>query len=458
MNNNLKEVVDNLVEVGATKVVKVGGCVRDELLGLKPKDVDVEVFGLSAEEIANVLSRHGRVDSVGVSFGVLKMRNANGEFDFTLPRRESKQGKGHRGFQVEVDKSMSFDEAALRRDFTVNAMGVDLVTGQLLDPHNGHRDLVNRVLRATSKYFSDDPLRPVRGMQFAARFNMTVDSSTAELCRSLRGEYKDLALERVWEEWKKWATKSVRPSAGLNFLVACGWHMLFPEVGNLFGCLQNPVWHPEGDAFVHTGFVCDEAVVVCDRENLQGDDRLVAVFAALAHDFGKPHSSQGEWPNITSRGHPEAGVPHAEAFLYRIGAPQWLVEKVKPLVHEHMAYLNCPSAKAARNLAVRLEPANMRELVNLIEADHNGRPPLPKGLPDKAVRMLELSKQENLMGGKQKALIQGKHLLEMGEKPGPLFGVVVKEAYKAQCNGQFKDLDGGLDWLMNNLERLKSNF
>jgi len=240
----MNHILQAIVAAGGDPI-KVGGCIRDELLGLESKDVDVEVFGLSAEALCIVLRRFGKVSIVGESFGVIKLTTEDEDFDFSLPRRDNKTGRGHRGFQVEVDHTMTPAEAALRRDFTINAIGKRL-DGQLVDPYGGKQDLLNGVLRAISEHFSEDPLRVLRGFQFASRFKLIADARTLDMCQKLICEADTLAIERIWGEWEKWALKGVLPSLGLRFLVESGWIRLYPELLNLIDVPQDPEWHPEG--------------------------------------------------------------------------------------------------------------------------------------------------------------------------------------------------------------------
>lgn len=186
--------------------------------GVPVADFDLEVYGLSYPELATVLSRHGRADSVGKSFGVVKLTHSSGAvWDFSVPRRDSKRGPGHKGFDIEFDPELSPLEAAARRDFTINSMLWDPRSGALIDPHGGRSDLEARILRHTSAAFPEDPLRVLRGMQFAGRFRLHAAPETLELCRSIRSCFAELAVERVREEWLKWATRSVQPSLGLAF-------------------------------------------------------------------------------------------------------------------------------------------------------------------------------------------------------------------------------------------------
>src|ERR1700733_13141767 len=218
-----------------------GGAVRDGLLGLQPKDFDIEVYGVSFDVLAGLLTLHGRIDLVGQSFGVVKLTVAGGHvYDFSLPRRDSKIGRAHRDFLATFDPDITPEEAASRRDFTINAMAFDPVANQLLDFFGGREDLKNRVLRATSNAFREDPLRVLRGMQFACRFNLTIDPATAVQCRAIADEYSTIAQERVAEEFMKWAIKSEHPGRIAEYLVATGWIVPFPEIANIIEVPQDP--------------------------------------------------------------------------------------------------------------------------------------------------------------------------------------------------------------------------
>jgi len=278
---------------GGFRALVVGGSVRDALLGHEAKDTDIEVYGVSYNRLAEILSRHGRVDLVGTSFGVIKFTPPGGHtYDFSLPRRDSKTGRGHRDFLSTFDQSITPREAASRRDFTINAMAYDPITAELLDFFGGRQDLERHTLRATSEAFAEDPLRVLRGMQFACRFDLAVDPATAEMSRSIAGEYSTLPRERVAEEFMKWAVKSRHPGRIAEYLGATGWMVHFPEIAQLFGVPQDPEWHPEGDVGVHTMYVLDEAARIAARDGLEDDDRAVLLFAALAHDFAKPATTE----------------------------------------------------------------------------------------------------------------------------------------------------------------------
>lgn len=435
------------IEAASGRPHLVGGAVRDLLRGEPVKDVDIEVYGLPIEPLVELLQRFGRVDAVGRSFGILKLRLHGGEqLDVSLPRRESKIGAGHRGFLAEPDPGMTPREAAARRDFTWNALALT-PEGELLDFFGGVEDLEAGVIRHTSPAFAEDPLRVLRAMQFAGRFGMRLAPETAELCRALLPEARSLALERVWAEWQKWATKSARPSAGLQVLVASDWVGLYPALEALIGCPQDATWHPEGDAWTHTLHVCDAAAQIASRAGLNDEQRLVLLLAALCHDLGKPANTLIA-PNgrIRSPGHAHAGVAPAEAFLSQIGCPRHIAAQVTPLVAEHMAHHGLEvSPRTVRRLALRLAPATLEQWARLVEADHSGRPPLPPSAP--GMRVLALAEQVGAAQGRPAPIVQGRHLLEAGMPPGPELGAVLKRAYEAQIEGDFGTLEEALRWL-----------
>jgi len=454
----LVNVLQAVRRVGGPRVV--GGSVRDWLLGLEPKDIDVEVLGVDFETLHRVLAPFGATDVVGQSFGVIKLRLDGAEYDFSLPRRESKTGSGHRGFAVEPEPNLSDSEAAARRDFTVNAIAYDPFTGALIDPHGGERDLRARVLRHTSAAFTEDPLRVLRAFQLAARFDFTLAPETVALCRSIKGSYTELPVERIWGEWAKWAGKSQKPSRGLAVLQETGWLDHFPEIAELAKTPQDPEWHPEGDVFIHTAHCCDALVRLDDWQAAMPALRRELLFAVLAHDFGKPSTTvQAErrgklrW---VSPGHESAGGPLAETFLRRIGSPLDLIEHVRPLVVNHLVHHHGNiefSDTSVRRLARRLAPASIYELCAVMRADHDGRPPLHS--PETLQRIDALWKKavslefENIA---PRPILKGRHLLALGMKPGPDFKPLLDAAFEAQLDGAFADESGGVTWLKSRLQ------
>lgn len=454
----IEPIIQAIADAGGI-AYRVGGCVRDQILGVPNKDMDIEVYHLEASVLSKLLSRFGRVNEVGVSFGVIKLSMPHSEeIDFTLPRRESKVGRGHRGFQVEVDHSMTVREAGLRRDFTINAIYQNAHNAQLLDPHGGIIDLYAKKLRATSEHFAEDPLRVLRGMQFAARFDANLTPETAAMCRTLLQEYPTLAKERVWTEWSKWATKGTVPSKGLIALRDCDWLLNYPEIANLQGVHQDPQWHPEGDVWTHTLHVCDAAAKIAERERLNEFERSVLLFSALCHDMGKSTTSvfsDGRW---RSPGHALAGVLLASSFLQRIDCPIAISEMVLPLVAEHMVHFEASvSFRTARRLSVRLGKASLVQLGRLVESDLSGRPPLPCQQSVAMQQLLELAQSLKIEHARPSQLIQGRNLIELGYSPAPWFRKILDICYEAQLDGVFDCETTGIDYLKRALEELMSS-
>jgi tRNA nucleotidyltransferase (CCA-adding enzyme) len=431
----------------------VGGCVRDALLGLVNKDFDVEVFGLDYEKLVAALARWGRTDLVGRSFGVVKLTTGSGAtFDFTLPRRDSKIAPGHKGFEITFDPAITPRDAAARRDFTINALMFDPRRADVLDFFGGVADLRNRLLQHTGPAFVEDPLRVLRGMQFAARFNLTAAPETVELCRRIKGAFGELAVERVRDEWFKWAAQSVRPSAGLSFLAATEWIEHFPELQAALGVPQEPDWHPEGDVFVHTGHCCDALVRLPEWQQSDEDTRIVLSFAVLTHDLGKAQTTQRAEQDgclrIVSPGHEETSVSLAEAFLNRLKTPRALVERVLPLVKNHMAHLQTVTDRGVRRLARRLEPETIANLCAVMTADSMGRPPRPPAVPAVVPALLAKAAELRVQDSAPRPILMGRHLLSLGLKPGKDFGPILDAAYDAQLEGRISNLNEAFRWLL----------
>lgn len=434
--------------------VLVGGCVRDALIGSpSPKDLDVEVYGLSAstDRLAAALSAVWRVDEVGKSFGVIKVRAGDTDLDISLPRRERKTGPGHRGFAAEPNPDLSFAEASARRDFTVNAIMHDPATGEVIDCHGGRADLAAGVLRHTSAAFSEDPLRVLRAVQFAARFGFRLAAETAALCRSLAPAFAELPAERIWTEWEKIGTRGTRITAALSVLEASGWERHFPDLAALHDVPQDWRWHPEGDVWAHSGLAADQGARLADEAGLSGADRFVIVMGALVHDFGKPAHTQVGAQRITSYGHAAGGTVPAASFLGMAGCPAALIRRIVPLVREHMSFAGRPAPSAVRRLVRRLDSVPLTDLVLVAQADRGGR-----GDPDAGMATLdgyaitdwlEVASRLRVTERPAKGLLTGDHLIAAGWKPGPAFRPVLAAAVAAQDEGQFDDEAGALAWL-----------
>ena len=453
MNNPLlrtpkvKRIIQLLTDGGASDCLFVGGCVRDHFLHIETKDIDIEVYGLSYKQILKILKPYFHVGWVGQSFGTVKVDN---EIDLSLPRTESKIGTGHKGFDVISDPFLDPAVALARRDFTINAIGIR-IDGTVIDPFHGLDDLKKGILRAPTEAFCEDPLRVLRGMQFAARFGFDLEERTCELCRRVLPEYHTLSAERIWSEWEKWTTKGRFPGKGLQLLRDTGWIACFPEIAALIGTPQNPLYHPEGDAFEHTKLVCDAAVKVADELELSLQERTILLFAALCHDFGKPVTTvlnkKGTW---SSPRHAAEGVPATKNFLKRLQVPNLMMEHVPVLVGEHMAHCaitedEVPSFQAVRRLAVRLAPSNIKMWSALSKADAFGN-----DVSEPRFRIStweEVATKLEVRESKPKPILQGRDLLPLGFEPGREMGKLLHLAYEAQLDGTISNLDEAIQWV-----------
>ena len=460
VNASLKALSQGISDAGG-RAILVGGAVRDHLLGIENKDIDVEVFGLSLDDTEKVLRALGRVHEVGRSFGVFKVSLSDEEeaYDVALPRRENKSGQGHRGFEVEHDLSLTFEDAVLRRDFTINALGIDIESGALLDPTGGVRDLEAGLLRHVSDAFAEDPLRVLRGCQFAARFDLRMHESTLKMCRSLKDELQTLARERLFSEMQKLLVKARFPSVGLNLLHDTHALSLFPELQALRGCVQEAEWHPEGDVWVHTLMVTDQAAHISRRDNLDAEETLRVVLGALCHDLGKPSTTIFEDGRWRSKNHEAKGEAPTRAFLERLAAPHALIDDVVALVVDHLKPFQLYAERdhikdgAIRRLALRV---SIERLVRVSEADFLGRttPEALNGIDPAKAWLLERAEVLRVQSEKPKPLILGRHLIERGHKPGKSFKGILEAVFAAQLDGVFSSLDEGLVWLDANLQNL----
>lgn len=447
------QIASLLGEAGG-RALLVGGCVRDALLNCPAKDIDMEVYGLPVHAVEAALQPHFRLDTVGRAFGVLILKGEG--IDLALPRRESKIGPKHTDFRVEGDPGMSSEEAALRRDFTINAISCDPLSGEVLDPFAGIDDLRSGRLRHVSTAFGEDPLRVLRGMQFTARFELTPDPETITICRSLSPS--DLPAERLWEEWKKLLLKGRAISAGLDFLQACDWLRYFPELEALVGCEQEPKWHPEGDVWTHTRHCLD--AFAAKRIDDDWED-LVVGLAVLCHDFGKPATSYtDENGRIRSPRHDVEGVPVARRFLERLTHQKKIFAEVLPLVEQHMRplalYRDGAGDAAIRRLAARVKRVD--RLVRVAYADKYGRPPIkPDGFPE-GEWLLRKTKALAIADNAPKPILLGRHLIELDIKPGPHFSKILDHAYEAQLDGTFNNEANGRAFLKQLLKRRHSKF
>ena len=434
------------------RALLVGGCVRDELMGNEPKDWDLEVYELPPELLRDILDSFGSVNAVGEAFTVYKLGH---DLDVSIPRRERKSGRGHRAFVIEGDPAMTVEEATRRRDFTINAILQDPLTGELIDPFGGQQDIAAGLLRAVlAETFVEDSLRVLRAAQFAARFEFEITPETVALCREM--DLSDLPAERVWGELEKLLLRARRPSVGLDWLKKLGAiEKVFPEIQTLIGVPQDPEWHPEGDVFVHTLLTVDRARELID--DLPYARQVTVMLAALAHDFGKPPTTEfleGRW---RSRGHEEAGVEPATRFLERINVHTIdgydVRGQVVSLVREHLRPGEFYKKRdevgegAFRRLARRCEPAL---LYRVAKADSLGRNadwvPREKWYGAEAQDwFLQRAKELDVEKRPPDPLLLGRHLLELGVEPGPRMGEITRIVYEMQLDGSVRTLQDAID-------------
>ena len=447
--------ITNLAEIikqNGGRTMLVGGCVRDELMKIEPKDFDVEVYGIEPNKLKEILMSFGRVDAVGEAFTVYKIGQ---DLDVSLPRRERKTGRGHKGFAVEGDPEMSFEEAAKRRDFTINAILQDVLSGEIIDLYDGQTDIKNKILRVVSKdTFAEDSLRVLRAAQFAARFEFDIDQETVELCRRI--DLTDLPKERIWGEFEKMLLKAEKPSIGLEWFYKLGVvSQLFPELKSLVGVPQQKEWHPEGDVDVHTLMVVDEARKLIN--DLSYAKKVTVMLGAICHDFGKPATTKffdGKW---RSHAHDVAGIEPTESFLDTLNIHTLdgynVRQQVIQLVIHHLKPGMFYNVKddlgdgAFRRLARKVEPDL---LYRVAKADSLGRNPewLPKEKWFKAEAQDWFIEKVRDLAIEEKApqpILMGRHLIELGLKPSPQFGEITKVVYEMQLDGKVKNLDEALE-------------
>jgi len=430
------------------RALLVGGCVRDELMGRQPKDWDLEVYGIEPARLRELLDQFGSVNVVGEAFTVYKL---GAHLDISLPRHERKTGRGHRAFFIEGDPNMTVGAAAARRDFTVNAILQDPLTGEIVDPFDGRDDLKDKTLRAVSpKTFPEDSLRVLRAAQFAARFEFQIDPETVDLCRLI--DLSDLPSERIWGEMEKLLLRAQKPSIGLKWLYEL--HVidqLFPEMKALIDVPQDPEWHPEGDVFVHTLLTVDRARELID--DLPYSKQVTVMLAALCHDFGKPATTEFLEGRLRSREHEEAGVAPTESFLNRLNVHTVDGYDVRPqvvaLVRDHLKPGEFSKKRdevgdgAFRRLARRCE---LDLLYRVAKADSLGRNaewvPREKWYDAEAQEwFIKRARELDVESNAPAPILLGRHLLEMGLQPGPRIGEITRAVYEMQLDGRVQTLE-----------------
>ena len=436
--------IAELVSAEGGRALIVGGWVRDTLLGRPNKDIDIEVYGVPADRLRTLLEQGiGPVNTVGESFTVYKVADV----DVSLPRIESKIGRGHRAFAVTGDPALTQTEAARRRDFTINAILWDPLTGEYIDPFGGREDLGRGVLKAVDREtFPEDSLRVLRAVQFAARFEFQLDPGTRELCARI--PLDDLPAERIWGEIEKLLLQARRPSLGLTLALELGvLDKLFPEIKALVGCEQEPDWHPEGDVWVHTLMVVDQARSRID--DLARAQQITVMLGALLHDVGKPPTTAYVDGRIRSIDHEQAGVDPALRVLDRLNVHSIdgfdVRHHVTGIVAHHLKPLSffksvTPVGDGAfRRLAQKVD---LELLARVAKSDCLGRTGTfdCSGIDWFAGRARELGVEHKA----PEPILKGRHLLDLGVAPGPRMGAILREVYERQLDGRVTTLEEGV--------------
>ncbi len=429
-----------------------GGFVRDSLMGILSKDIDIEVHNIEPEKLKEILSGLGEVTSYGASFGIYGIKGY--DIDIAMPRREKavlpdENGKkalmsenikevsskrGHRDFEIYIDPYLGTEAAARRRDFTMNALMLDILSGELVDHFGGEKDIYDGVIRLIDPVsFAEDPLRVLRAAQFAARFMFEIDDDTASVMSSM--DLSGLARERVFDEMKKALLKSPNPSR--FFWELRRLHQLsfwFPELEALMGERQNPAFHPEGDVWNHTMLILDKAAAYRDKVS----DPFIFMLAALVHDFGKSVSSQEINGVIHSYDHEKTGVPISESFLCRFTSEKKIIATVKNLVLYHMK----PNVMANAGSSIKKtnhlydDSDDPEALIYLALADYQASGDLE---PDEKVEKFLLDRLRIYREMMKLPEVQGSDLIDAGIKPGPSFSEMLDYSHKLHLAGIKKD-------------------
>ena len=428
---NLAISVAEQVRAAGGRAFFVGGYVRDRLMNLPGKDIDIEVYGIPPTKLREALSQLGEVYDKGAAFGVLGLRHS--DLDIAMPRKESRTGEKHTDFDVSVDPFLSYEEASRRRDFTINAMMLDPLTDEIVDCWGGQEDLKKPVIRHVSdETFADDALRVFRGAQFSARLNAEIAPETMALCTKMNVTF--LSHERVYEELSKALLKADRPSIFFRRLREMG-HLdeYFPEIRNLIGVEQNPAYHPEGDVFEHTLLVLDKAAAL--RE--QAKEPLNFMLAALLHDLGKYDASEIIDGRITSHLHPDTGVPLAETQLRRLTNNARTINYVKNMVRLHMRpnMLAVSHSKKRKTRVLFDESLCPEDLILLSRADAEGSLGTPYNTDSWDFLHERLADYRDCL---TRPMVTGADLLQAGWQSGPRMKDLMQRARLLHFSGMEK--------------------
>lgn len=426
-----KRIAERIAQEGG-RTYYVGGFVRDGVMGVDCKDIDIEVYGIAPQCLRNILSEFGSVPEKGASFGVLGLAHSN--IDIAMPRTESKTGDRHTDFDVKVDPFLDPKNAARRRDFSINALMQDVLSGEIFDYYGGLADIENRIIRCVCpETFVEDALRVFRAAQFAARFDSTIEESTLRLCADM--DVSALTFERILGETEKALLKAEKPSLYFRSLRKMD-HLkeFFPEVEKLAEIPQNPTFHPEGDVFEHTMLVLDAAAQLRDRS----DWPLCFMLSALLHDVGKIVATETQADGrITAYGHETLGLELAETALRRITHQEKLIRTVLNHISLHMrpnmlAAANSKKKKTRILFDLSLAP---NDLILLSRADANGKldepydPSFEAWLRERLVDYYDRMKMP---------MVSGCDLIQAGLKPDKDFAEIIQRARMLHFSGMEK--------------------
>lgn len=459
LQDHFTDLIIKAIDKAGGTAYAIGGIVRDILLQdlkqipLVIQDIDIEVHGLSYEQLEQLLSTFGPVSFVGKSFGVLKLHGSN--VDFALPRTDSSGRKPI----VEINPFMGITAALKRRDLTINAMAINLHTYELIDPFNGYQDLQNTILRSPDiTFFPEDPLRFFRVMQFISRFEMYPDTELQETCRTM--DISKISIERIENEFYKLLMMSKRPSLGIRWLEDCGrLQEILPELYNTIATKQEHAWHPEGSVFEHSMQALDAASRFTYKDR---DQRIIGLYAALCHDLGKVSTTIFKDGRLRSPGHDEAGIPLAKKMLSRITCRKDILKAVPMLVKKHMQPANFVKLNAGIGAYKRLavffgNTVTIDQLVLLCYSDRQGRNPeshIPFEMLDSQITEFKRKAEEyGVLFGPEEAILSGKDIIQYIQ-PGPKMGRILEEAYNLQINDNIQDKD---ELLRKIFHRLKQN-
>jgi len=410
----------------------VGGYVRDGILGIENKDIDIEVHGIEPAILEGILDSVGTRMAIGESFGIYNIKGYS--IDIAMPRKEENRGKGHKDFDICVDPYAGTYNAALRRDFTINAMMQDVLTGEIVDHFGGQEDLKNKIIRhVNGDTFAEDELRVLRAAQFAARFEFDIADETYQLCQNMALE--NLPQERVMAEMTKALMKANKPS--IFFEVLRKMNQLdywFPELKVLIGTPQNVRFHQEGDVWIHTMMVLDAAATL--RDNVP--DKLAFMLSALCHDLGKPITTTVDEEGIVhSYNHEIQGLPIVKQFIRRLTGEVKLCKVVVNTVSLHMRPNVLAGNKASISATNRMFDKAMDPigLIYLAEADFKGMK-APIELPNYTEYLFD--RLETYREYMSRPYVQGKDLIEAGLKPSDKFKEYLEVAHKLRVGGVSK--------------------